>query len=383
VITRLRLKNWRSLRDVTIDDLQPINVFIGANASGKTNILDALYFAREMVERDIVQAVYNRGGGEKIRSLGASVDDSVEIEFTTRLPELKRLSTYQPVTWITGIIFSEERFRFRVKRTLLENDQPVLDDPTYMPALPASEDIGAIPFDASGVDHQTAALLWNTFKTYVTSRWQMLDENFMPSLGRENSNRDSTTVIDRCADNLVFMLDFMKGTRPDVYHQLEDDVRYLLEHVNQVQTERDEHEARLLVYEVNYPDKQAPTVSAGTARMFAMLAAYYALDMRLVKQPGLVVIEEPDTALNPGLLKNFVEQLREYVDRPEPRQFILTTHNPTFLNYFNPEEVRIVSRDEQGYTTVDRVPDYIKDIWLEEHGLGEVWLTNAFGGVAE
>jgi predicted ATPase len=60
--------------------------------------------------------------------------------------------------------------------------------------------------------------------------------------------------------------------------------------------------------------KEAPTISAGTARLLAMLTAYYALDVRLaqIQMPGLVVIEEPDTALNPWLLRNFVEQLRNY-----------------------------------------------------------------------
>lgn len=55
--------------------------------------------------------------------------------------------------------------------------------------------------------------------------------------------------------------------------------------------------------------------------------------------PGLVVIEEPDTALNPWLFSKFVDQIRTYVkaDEDRPRQFILTTHNPTLLNVFEPD----------------------------------------------
>ena len=106
--------------------------------------------------------------------------------------------------------------------------------------------------------------------------------------------------------------------------------------------------------------------------------------MRLPKLPGLVVIEEPDTALNPGLLQKFVSLLRDYTERENsPQQFILTTHNPAFLNYFEPEEVRVVERDEQGYTHVHRIPDHIKNIWLDEYALGEVWTTNSFGGLPE
>jgi predicted ATPase len=114
-----------------------------------------------------------------------------------------------------------------------------------------------------------------------------------------------------------------------------------------------------------------------------MLTAFYALDMRFAQMPGLVVIEEPDTALNPMLLRYYVEQLRNYVEGEHPRQVIMTTHNPRFLDWFKPEEVRIVERDEQGYTSVHQVPDYIKDIWLDKHTLGEVWMTRSLGGVPE
>lgn len=100
--------------------------------------------------------------------------------------------------------------------------------------------------------------------------------------------------------------------------------------------------------------------------------------------PGLVVIEEPDTALNPGLLRNFVEQLRNYTEDPErPRQFILTTHNPYFLNWFKPDEVRIVERDEQGYTSVQPISEAVRSILLDKYPLGEVWTTRAMGGVPE
>ena len=84
MLTRLRLKNWRSLRDVVIDDLTPITVFIGANSAGKSNILDALYFLRDCSQRGVVRAVQERGGMHKIHTLGMSRQAPIEIEFTYR-----------------------------------------------------------------------------------------------------------------------------------------------------------------------------------------------------------------------------------------------------------------------------------------------------------
>src|SRR5258708_24484356 len=82
-LTRLRFKNWRSLRDVTIDNLTPITVFVGANSSGKTNILDALHFMRSVTERGLRETTFAWGGREKIRTLG--VDSSVEVDLTFAL----------------------------------------------------------------------------------------------------------------------------------------------------------------------------------------------------------------------------------------------------------------------------------------------------------
>ncbi|WP_425460964.1 AAA family ATPase, partial [Lacisediminihabitans profunda] len=48
---RLRTRNYRSLRDVTISVGDDLSIFIGANASGKSTILDALRFLSEAVQR--------------------------------------------------------------------------------------------------------------------------------------------------------------------------------------------------------------------------------------------------------------------------------------------------------------------------------------------
>lgn len=159
-----------------------------------------------------------------------------------------------------------------------------------------------------------------------------------------------------------------------------------MKHVKSFGINHSERETRLLVYENERPELIAPTISAGTLRILAIMTAYYALEMREPELPGLVVMEEPDTSLNPAVLSRLVELLRNYTSRENrPRQFILTTHNPAFLNYFKPEEVRIVSRDEQGYTQVSQVPDHIKEIWLKDgtYALGEIWDMGAFGVPAE
>ena len=78
----LRTKNYRSLRDVVVD-LSDMNLFIGANGSGKSAILDALRFLHEGVQGyDFRAPVFSRGG---ILNLAWKGEEADRIELSVRL----------------------------------------------------------------------------------------------------------------------------------------------------------------------------------------------------------------------------------------------------------------------------------------------------------
>ena len=73
-LRRLRAKNYRSLRELDIE-LSELNLFIGANASGKSTILDALRFLHGGVQaRDFRVWVSGRGGITNLTWKGEKTD---------------------------------------------------------------------------------------------------------------------------------------------------------------------------------------------------------------------------------------------------------------------------------------------------------------------
>lgn len=393
MLTRLRFKNWRSLRDVEINDLTPITVFIGENSAGKTNILDALYFLRDGVADDPESQLAIRGWEEDIRTIGVDIDAAISIAISFR-PSFTATDELTYRLTVENYINREEddfeswfdeQLTDQTGKSWLEastdpshnyaevwqtNGDSVRNVPNYALGLLTFGRMSAYPY------------VQQTFR-FITERWQLLDEGFSARLNVPAGQTSDLYLLDRCADNLAVILEFMQKRHPQLYSQLTDDMRWLLHHIEDIETQKTERETRLLLKEKMHKGFEAPVVSTGTRRLMAMLAAFYALDMRYPEMPGLVVIEEPDTALNPGVLQNFVELLRNYTNGENPRQVILTTHNPRFLDYFKPEEVRVVSRDENGYTKVERIPDYIEEIWLQDHTLGEAWMTRSLGGLPE
>jgi len=390
MLTQLKFKNWRSLKDETIDFTTPITVFIGANSSGKTNILDALYFLRYVLNKGVLQTVMD-SGFMKIQTDALQNEGDVELRFTYALhPEVSKL----PVTEALILKFDKRDVPFQFARRLYEAD--ILIDEVPFREFPLRNVVEVKELTQSLEEFEQEKrthLILHHLYSLTQKRWQILSEHFKPihriSLGGD------PYVIESDAQNTLLILDLMRQGFPEIYGELQEVLNWLLGHITglYIREHRENRDLELIIQENE--GKGAPTISAGTGRIIAMLTAYYALDIPQEYSsngavqvlppsfPGLVVIEEPDTALNPWVVKKFVDQLRDYVDREHPRQFILTTHNPHMLDFFEPEEIRVVSRDENGYTTVNRIPDYIKDIWLKdgEYSLGEVWLTNSFGGV--
>jgi predicted ATPase len=81
-IERIRIRNYRVLRDVELDGLTPVTVLIGANGSGKSTVLEAIEFVFEAVSAGLAEAWSRRGGSAGVRSKGA--DEPVEIELDCR-----------------------------------------------------------------------------------------------------------------------------------------------------------------------------------------------------------------------------------------------------------------------------------------------------------
>ena len=89
-LTYLRIKNYRTLRDVEFRDLTPLTVLIGPNGSGKSTVLDALDFLAEAVRGNMVGAweKRNRFAGMRTRGSEGNIEFEVRITGPSAFPEL-------------------------------------------------------------------------------------------------------------------------------------------------------------------------------------------------------------------------------------------------------------------------------------------------------
>lgn len=130
LITRLKLKNWRNFREVDVR-LGPRGYLIGANASGKSNLLDVFRFLRTIAQTEgggLQKAVKERHGIAKLRSLHARKDPEVRIDV-----EISNSWSDPEPAWRYALAFKAEgkgQHRVLITRELVyAGSQLVLDRP--------------------------------------------------------------------------------------------------------------------------------------------------------------------------------------------------------------------------------------------------------------
>ena len=101
----------------------------------------------------------------------------------------------------------------------------------------------------------------------------------------------------------------------------------------------------------------AKYVGVGVLRMLAWES------LRYIERPELLLVEEPEAGLNPGLVKHVLQILRELtVDNESPCQVLLATRSPLVVAELDPAEVTLVTRNPKEGTRVSALadfPDYV------------------------
>ena len=373
-LLRLKATNYRCLRDVSIE-LEDFNLFIGANASGKSTILDALRFLHEGVHaRDFEAPMFSRGGmlnlawkGEEAHqiNLAVTVQDGKEAtEWSIRI-------TRQGHYFHVGERVAQVPFQ-SPPVVLLEADRGTgwwwsnttservqMQQPATVCALAAAA------ADASFPAREIADFV---------RRWGFFDPN--PFLLRRDWSGLDSSRLDHYGRNLGETLHALASSAPEVVDRIRSATQNIVGLPAGIETRESEDRFYFVQSEpgLRFAVHQMG-VSSGTLRTLALMTA-------LLGEPetNLLGIEEPENYIHPSALSAFVEYLRESQDRV---QFMVTTHSPLLLDLLDdPGSVCVVQRSDGEGTAAWREanPNGVRDA-LNASGfsLGEFYQTKGFG----
>lgn len=73
---RIKIEEYKSIKDIDLK-LGPINIFIGANGSGKSNFLSFFEFLKNIYNQNLQEYIALRGGIEKFLHKGEKVTQNI------------------------------------------------------------------------------------------------------------------------------------------------------------------------------------------------------------------------------------------------------------------------------------------------------------------
>jgi predicted ATPase len=386
----LTIRNLLSFGDEsTTVDLRPLNVLIGANGSGKSNLIEVLGLLQN-APKELAAAINNGGPIEEWLWKGATKTPTALIEALI-VPTTER-RRYKPMALRYRLAFTKAGFRFEISDELVANERPSLGE--QQPYFYYGLVNGRPTLDYKGAKRE---LRQEDINPQLSILAQRKDPEHYPEItylgdlftkfrlyrdwefGTISAVREPCDAglpneyLEEDGSNLGVVLDRLLS-RPPVKNQILDSLRTFYENTNDLRTnvEGGKVQTRL---EEKHLNATIPLIrmSDGTIRWLALLTILLNPD-----PPPLVCIEEPELGLHPDMIHELATLL---IDASSRMQLIITTHSDRLIEEFTdtPEAV-VVCEKENGASTLRRLNADQLSSWLKEYSLGQLWTKGQLGG---
>ena len=390
MLDQLTIKGFKSIREVVGLNLGSINVLVGGNGAGKSNLIEFFKMLRAMqgfrlaefgaYKPSLSRFLENKGGLQNFLFGGTQITQ--EIQATLKFN------------------FGKNGYRFVIGLTA-DASYSIIDE-----AFCYCSDLkGAESWYSPGTKgdfrkesclseclEQTQAGKRTTRYQYIYNTiraWQIYQfhDTSQFAAARLPSFVYDCDELHFDGGNLAAFLYSLKNGRVDVgevqcqesYAQIVDMIRliapYFKDFVLEPFKEGDEEKIRLQWLQNDMLMKFQPHhISDGTLRFMCLATV-----LLQPRPPELIIIDEPELGLHPEAL----EVLAELIHRCSSRtQFILATQSPSFADFFNPEEILTVNRIN-GASVFERQSQERLSKWLESYSIGQLWRKNVIkGGVS-
>jgi len=350
--THIKLKNWRNFTSVDIP-LGLRSYVIGANASGKSNLLDVFRFLRTLAQSEgggLQKALKERGGLKKLRSLHARRDTEVHIEIG--------LSNYQDgenTTWIYALAFKSEGKG--ANRTIITKECVKRDGKTLLNRPNRDDERDS---ERKLQTHLEQINNNNEFRELAEHFSSTTYLHLVPQL-LKHSDEIGSRIIENDPFGQGLMQRIAKTSQKTRYARLkriENSLKLAVPQFSELRFEQDEITG-LWHFEANFSHwrrsgawQREEQFSDGTLRLIGLLWA-------LQENNGLLLLEEPELSLNSEIVKHIPlmidHVLRERKKRLSDRQVLISTHSENLLTEVDGADLLLIEPGIEGSTL--RKPD--------------------------
>lgn len=396
-LVSLRLKNFRAFKNVEMRNIPAFCVIVGANGTGKSTVFKVFEFLKDAMSGNVNTALARLGGSRgfsEVRSRGTEGPIEIEIKFrsfpTAPLATyLLRINERNGRAYVEQEILKYRRgskgqpWRFidfsEGKGMAVTNELSVLGD--------GEIDVEKLQREAQNLKSDDILAIkglaqFERFPVVVhlgglIENWHISD--FHISRARPEQDAGYAEHLSREGENLSLVVEYLYKNHRKIFDKILNALGARVPGVVSVEAKTtDEGRVLLKFKDGAFEDPfLARHVSDGTIKMLAYLV--------LLNDPSphpLLCVEEPENQLYPGLLQELAEEFRDYAQREDGGQVMVSTHSPDFLNAVDPSEVFILYK-EKGYTVIRRAADDPQVVGFVQAGdkMGWLWKQKLLGEI--
>ena len=395
MITQIVIKNFKSIVDLTMD-LGRVNILIGANGCGKTNILEAFAFASAASQQKLDnEFLLNRGirvpNPQFLKPAFEDLETSESIDFKITEDHLSE-NSFEVVYgnenkgW-REVLASERAQKFSdTLLKILEQNHLNEKEPIDLKAISKKDLINA--FDQALTKFAKTEGTDSVRQMIRDSMVQKVLPTYLIFSPQENILRDQNTEspiqpLGVHGEGLFqFLKEQWKNGNKELYEKLNTGLG-MLDWFDMFGLPNDllSNEAKLEIGDRYLKESLHNFDQRSTNEGFLFLLFYLTL-FYSKETPSFFAIDNIEASFNPKLCTHLVKELIQAAKNND-KQVILTTHNPFVLDALdlkdNDQRLFVARRDIDGHTRISRILYNPKRI----EQLSSVWMNGYIGGLPD
>ena len=351
-LRKVKIEGFKSIEKAELR-LGDLNVVIGANGSGKSNLIGVFRLLERVLSKNL--QVFVASEPDRFLFHGRKVTPALSLDFAFDQNSYGfKLKAIQD-----NLIFEYERVEYTGYWT-------------YAEPIATGHKESKLAEAAESYHNKIPKFVFPKVKNLVVYHFHDTSDT---SPAKQTSDISDNHFFRPNAANLPAYLYWLQEKHPVQFGHIEEHVRLVAPFFDRFELSPSKLNEKKIKLEWRQKGSDAYfdaySLSDGTLR-FICLATL----LLQPKPPALILLDEPELGLHPFAIRILAEMLEA---ASKDVQVLLATQSVTLLNNFAPKDV-IVAENDGLKTTFKRLNEQGIAQWLEEYTIGELWEKNVLGG---
>ncbi len=361
-LRHIKVEGFKSIANLDLP-MENINILIGANGVGKTNLISLFTFLSHLSQGKLRNYVLNEGGTERFFHFGSKHTERMMFDLSVGINAYH--VEFSPNLDDDTLVFSEEYCTI---------------DSSYKKwnLYPKKGESGFV----SGETPDSEQVKKYTREYLEKCRVYHFHDTSNQAKFKKTNKLANDYFFEKDAANIApFLYDLKTSKWEDEkksYRQIVAAVRTVAPFFHDFYLEPsgevgDENIILRWTHTQHDTPFSANVLSDGTARFICLATLFLQPKLR---RPDTIILDEPELGLHPAALNVLSDIIHATA---KDTQVICSTQSVAFANFFAPEDFIVVDAKD-GVSSFRRLEKEPLEHWLEEYGMGDIWAKNLIGG---